>query len=132
MLRTFVVVASLLSLLASAGCAKKSTASSRDGTRLSLKEPKDQTIKQGDTDRVAIAIDRVGFAEPVKVTFSNLPQGVRVEEDTIPAGDESKDFTLIAAADAVPVDKHIVTVHARGNGIDTAQTFELTVKPRGA
>lgn len=132
MLRTLVAVASLLSLLASAGCAKKSTASARDGTRLSLKEPSDQTVKQGDTNRVAIKIDRVGFAEPVKVTFSNLPQGVRVEEDTIPAGDESKDFTLVAAADAAVVNKQIVTVHAHGNGIDTAQTFELTVKPRGA
>lgn len=130
MLRSVVVVVSVLSLLAIAGCGKQSAASSRDGSQLALKEPADQTMKQGESNRVAVAIDRTGFADAVKVTFSNLPQGVRVDDDTIPAGDSSKDFVLIAAADAAVVNKHIVTVHALSHGIDTTQTFALTVKPR--
>ena len=130
MLRSIAVCASLLSLFAVAGCAHQATATNRDGSRLSLNEPSNQTLKQGESNRVAVRIDREGFGDPVKVVFSNLPRGVTVQEDTIPAGDSSKDFTLVAATDAAVVERQIVTVQANGNGMNTMQTFELTVKPR--
>lgn len=118
-------------LIALASCSKETAASGRANTRLALNKPANQTVKQGDSDKVAVSIDRTGFADAVKVSFSNLPMGVKATEDTIPAGDASRDFVLVAAPDAQVVDKQIVTVHARGNGIDLSQTFELTVKPRG-
>lgn len=118
-------------LIASAGCSKETAAGGRGNTRLALNKPANQTIKQGDSNKVAVSVDRTGFAEAVKVSFSNLPTGVKVTEDTIPAGDSSRDFVLVADPTAAVTDKQIVTVHARGNGIELSQTFELTVKPRG-
>jgi len=117
-------------LFALASCSKETAAGGRANTRLALSKPANQTIQQGDSNKVAVSVDRTGFADPVKVSFSNLPMGVKVTEDSIPAGDSSRDFVLVAAPDAALVEKQLVTVHARGNGIDLSQTFELTVKPR--
>jgi len=130
MLRSSAVCASLLSLFVFAGCAHQATATNRNGSRLTLNEPSNQTIRQGETNRVAVHIAREGFGDAVKVAFSNLPRGISVQEDTIPAGDSSKDFTLIASTDAAVVERQIVTVQANGAGMNTMQTFELTVKPR--
>lgn len=130
MLRSSAVFASLLTLFTVAGCAHQATATNRDGSRLSLKEPADQTIRQGESNRVAVHVDRDGFGDVVKVQFTGLPRGVTVQEDTIPAGDSSRDFVLVASTDATIVERQIVTVHANGNGMNTTQTFELTVKPR--
>ena len=80
--------------------------------------------------KVGISIERTGFADPVSITFSNLPEGVRVDGDTILAGDSKKDFVLIASPTAAVADKKIVTVSAKGAGINTSQTFELTVKAK--
>jgi hypothetical protein len=118
-----------LGLLVFSGCGTESSAS-RGGSRLALTEPVDQSMLQGQSNRVAVAIARTGFADAIRVTFSNLPQGVRVDGDTIPAGDSSRDFVMIAAPDARVVNRHIVTVQAQGAGITTSQTFELTVGPR--
>lgn len=127
----FVTAVSLFSLLAfTPGCAKESAASGREGTRLALTKPSDQTVTQGESNNVSISIDRTGFADAVTVAFSNLPRGVRVDDTTIPAGDSSKNFLLIAAPDAAVVTKQIVTVQVKGSGITTQQTFELTVKPK--
>ncbi len=130
--RTSVVAAvSLLSLVAVTGCSKKTEAAGREGTMLALKDPSDQTITQGGSDTVSISVDRHGFADAVQISFSNLPSGVKVAEDaTIPAGDSSRDFTLVAAPDAQIVNKQIVTVTARGAGAMPTQTFELTVKAK--
>ena len=122
------VVAALFAL---GGCTKESAASGRSGTRLALNKPADQTMQQGDSNKVAVSVDRTGFADAVNVKFSNLPAGVRVTEESIPAGDSSRDFVLVAAPEAAVVTKQIVTVQARGQGIDTSTTFELTVKPKG-
>jgi hypothetical protein len=127
----FVTAVSLFALLAfTPGCSKESAASGREGTRLALTKPSDQTLTQGESNDISISIERTGFADAVQVSFSNLPRGVRVDESAIPAGDNSKKFVLIAAPDAAVVTKQIVTVQARGAGITTPQTFELTVKPK--
>lgn len=123
-------VLSLVLLTTLAGCTKESAASGTGGTRLALSKPSNQTLTQGESNKVAVSVDRTGFAEQVRVSFSNLPSGVSVADTTIPPGDSSKDFVLVAAADAEVVDKRIVTVRAEGAGIDASQTFELTVKSK--
>jgi hypothetical protein len=128
--RTSVVAAAFLSLLAVTGCSKQSEAAGRGGTTLALSKPADQNITQGKSENVSISVDRHGFADAVQVSFSNLPTGVTVTEGTIPAGDSKKDFVLVAAPDAPAVNKHLVTVTARGAGAAPSQQFELTVKPR--
>ena len=129
MLRTSVVATALLSLIATA-CSKQTEAAGPGGLRLGLTDPADQTITQGESNEISISVDRQGFAEPVQITFSNLPRGVRVDEGTIPAGDNNRDFVLIAAPDAQVVEKQLVTVTAKGGGAAPTQTFELTVKAK--
>ena len=123
------LVASFL-LLAATSCSKESAASGSSGTRLALTKPSNQSMTQGGSEKVGISIDRTGFADPVSVTFSNLPEGVRVDGDTILAGDSKKDFVLVATPTAPVVEKKVVTVTAKGAGITTSQTFELTVKAK--
>ena len=123
------LVASFL-LLAATGCSKESAASGSSGTRLALTKPSNQSMTQGGSEKVGISIDRTGFADPVSVTFSNLPEGVRVDGDTIMSGDSKKDFVLVASPTAPVVEKKVVTVTAKGAGITTSQTFELTVKAK--
>lgn len=126
-----VLAASLLALLgATSGCGKESAASGPVGTRLALTQPSNQHMAQGESNRVAISIERTGFADAVEVSFSNLPSGVKVADDTIPAGQSNKDFVLVAQPTAAVVEKQIVTVTAKGRGISTKQTFELTVKAK--
>jgi len=128
---SLVAAAALLALLgANSGCAKESAASGAVGTRLALTQPGNQHMAQGESNRIAITIERTGFADPVKVNFSNLPAGVSVADDTIPAGESKKDFVLLASPTAAVVEKQIVTVTAAGRGIKTPQTFELTVKAK--
>ncbi len=127
---SFAAAVSLVLLGATVSCSKESAASGPSGTRLALTKPADQRMAQGESNKVAVAIDRTGFADPVHITFSNLPEGVRVEDDIIPAGDSKKDFVLVAAPTAVVVEKQIVTVRAKGSSITTSQTFELSVKAK--
>lgn len=124
------VSASLLALVAfTAGCKKESAVGGPNGT-LELTKPSNQSLAQGQSNPVSISIDRHGFANPVDISFSNLPKGVTVNDDVIPAGDSKKNFVLIAAPDAAIVEKHVVTVRAKALGLNPSQTFELTVKPK--
>ncbi len=126
------VLLSLVTLVAvTTSCGKESAASGRTGTRLALTAPANQQLVQGQSNKITIAVERTGFADAVQIAFSNLPSGVRVEGDAIPAGDSSKAFVLIADPTAALVEKAIVTVAAKGSGISTSQTFEVSVKAKG-
>lgn len=125
-----IVISLLAALFGTMSCAKESAASGTAGTRLALTKPADQRMAKGESNKVAIAIARTGFGDAVRVTFSNLPDGVSVEADSIPAGDSQRDFVLIAAPTAAIVERQIVTVKAVGSSITTSQTFELSVKSK--
>ena len=109
---------------------QSSAASGPSGTRLALYEPADQSMAQGESNKVSISVDRRGFADAVSITFLNLPDGVRVTGDSIRAGESSTEFVLVASPTAHVVDQQIVTVKAQGSDITTSQTFELTVKAK--
>ena len=115
------------------GCGERKTVTSRDGTKdLSLTQPLDQTLKQGETNKVNVMIGRTGFAGDVDIDFHDLPKGVKVAEDTnIPAGDSMRAFTLVAEDDAPPVEKKAIRVEAKAQGMRVDRTFSLTVKPKG-
>jgi hypothetical protein len=133
---TVLTLPAALLLFGVPACSKQAEASGPSGTRLTLSKPSDQTITQGETNKVAIKVDRKGFGESVHISFQNLPEGVTVQgekgtsADTIPAGETSRDFVLVAAPTAQIVDKHSVTVWADGGGAKTSQTFDLKVKPK--
>jgi hypothetical protein len=124
------VAASIVALLALTISCGTSSATGSAGTKLTLVKPANQWMAQGATNRVAIAIARKRFDDSVQVSFSNLPAGVRVDGDTIAAGDSFQNFVLVADATAAVVDKQVVTVTASSAGISVSETFELTVKAK--
>jgi hypothetical protein len=115
------------------GCSKSSTAGA-DGRKLTLVKPTDQTIDQGETDEVAIMIDRDKFNDPVEIKVRDLPAGVQVatgSKASILASDKSVNITLVAAPDAKPVSDHRVAVVASAPGLpDVTEYFKLTVKQK--
>ena len=116
------------------GPATKTTSSGKPLVKkLTVMEAKSQTIKQGDTDKVTIMINRDNFDDPVTISLNDLPAGVTVigHEMTIPAGSSSLTVELKANPDAA-VGDHMVQVAAKAPGLDeNVQSFKLTVKEKG-
>jgi hypothetical protein len=126
------LLAAIAALLLPLGC-KHSTVQDSQGRSLTLMKPADQTVRQGETDQVAVSISRSGFSDPVSVRFSGLPSGVRVvEADKKIASDQSTaNFTLQADPGADLVANHAVRVTAEGpSGVAATQDFKVTVKGR--
>lgn len=101
------------------------------GRKLSLIKVVDQTLQQGETNKVKITVTRSDWDGDVDVEFSNLPSGVSiVESDTkIAKDDNTRDFTLHAENDAAIVENHAATVTVIGPGdLRVTETFEITVK----
>jgi len=94
---------------------------------------KNQTITQGGSDKVTIAINRDNFNDPVTIRLNDLPQGVQAVpmEIVIPAGSSSATVEL-KAADNASVGEHRVQIDAVAPGLgENVQMFTLTVKDKG-
>jgi hypothetical protein len=118
------------SLLLVAACSKVEAAGS-SGKKLSLTAPANQSLRQGDTNDVAIKVDRTSFDGPVAIEFSQLPAGVTVSNPgSIPSGDEMRSYTLAVAPTATPVEKHRITVTASALDMRVQQSFEVSLKAR--
>jgi hypothetical protein len=123
-LSTFILAAAAFGLC---GCSSDETST---GKKLSLLQPTSQTLKRGETNKIAITVTRRGFDGDVGIEFVDLPAGVKVvEEGRIPKDDNLRNFTLHADNDAALVANHHAKVKAKGpEGLETSQTFEITVK----
>jgi hypothetical protein len=135
-LSAFATVALAVTLsVGSSGCKKgeQTTGKGSEGKELTLTAPSGTTdIKQGDTTKVTISVKRKGFEDPVTVSFSDLPKGVKVSEDdmSIPKGKDSADFTLKADNDAPEAKDHTTKVTVKGGGAETSATFKLNVNKK--
>jgi hypothetical protein len=123
-LSTFILAAAAFGLC---GC---SSDESPSGKKLSLFQPTSQTLRRGETNKIAITVTRRAFDGEVVIEFVDLPSGVKViEEGRIPKDDNLRNFTLHAANDAALVANHNAKVIAKGpEGLETSQTFQITVK----
>ena len=132
-----------LSLLAFTGCnTGTATAPSTNPQRpearreLNVTSPGSQVVTQDQTDKMTVSITRNNFDGPVSVELRDLPKGIAVttQELTIPAGKDSVEVTVKAAADAPPVEDHAVTVSAKAREQkdmkDAVVTFKLTIKAK--
>jgi hypothetical protein len=110
------------------GCGK-STVEGEGGKKLTLVNPANQSLTQGETNDVAITVARSEWDGSVAVEFENLPNGVTIANPgDIPADDNLRNFTLQAAADADVVSDHVVKVIARGpDGMQVSETFKVSV-----
>lgn len=59
-------------------------------------------IAPGESKKIAIAIERKGHQEPIVVTATNLPDGVAIEEVTVPKDETEATLVVVAAKDAKP------------------------------
>jgi len=119
MKRVFLPLMGLV-LIVATGCKPSATAtgsSTEPGDtskvrKLSVKAPKDVSVKQNGTDEFEISINRDNFKGPVAIELKNLPSGVSVttQDMTIPAGKDSIKVALKANADAKTADNNRVTV----------------------
>ncbi|MCE9582764.1 MAG: hypothetical protein K8T20_09745 [Planctomycetes bacterium] len=120
----------LACLLPGLGCTTTS-ANGSGGKKLTMVKPMNQTLKRGDTNKVAISIMREGITSEVAVRFDNLPKGVKVIETDKKAheGEYIVNYTLFAANDAGLVTGSVVKVTAEGpDGLAVTETFEVSVK----
>jgi hypothetical protein len=112
-----------------------STVRGPNDSALTLVKPVDQTMAQGETNKITITVARRNFDGKVPIEFSGLPSGVEIVENDreISADDNMRTFTLHAENDARPTSDRVVHVRAEGpSGIATTQTFRLTVRERAA
>jgi uncharacterized protein (DUF58 family) len=123
--------ASVIFLLAATVSCEKTTSGASDGRQLTVYQPADQSLKRGESNQVKVSIERKNFRDAVKVTFSQLPEGVVVtDHDKLIAPEEtSATFTLKAEPQAPLVSNHRVDVLAKAStGLESRQAFNLTVK----
>jgi hypothetical protein len=119
-------------LLMVAGCTQSTTTTAPGGKELTVKVPKDVSVKRGDKAAVKVSVTRKGFEDPVDVTFEDLPKGVTVEESKpqIEKGASEATFHL-KAADEAQVEKKMAKVTASGGGMKAApQEIEIDVKDK--
>lgn len=127
---------SILGLGIAGACGKmSSTVTGTSGRQLTIIAPADQSLRQGDANKVTLAIVRKNFDDAVEIEISDLPSGVSVAGGTtltIPSGTLKIDsMTLVAENDAALVSDHRVSVTAKGpDGISVTEFFKLNVKSR--
>jgi hypothetical protein len=136
-LKNMLVLCLAFAVAGSIGACNKESSSveGTGGKKLTLDNPGDHTIQQGETDKLDIEITRTNFDEAVDVEIADLPAGVTVSggsKKTIPAGQAKlDDVTLVAAADAAIVKDHRVSLTATGpEGKKVTQYFKVTVRSK--
>jgi len=100
------------------------------GRKITLVAPASQKLKQGETNRVLVAIARTGVAGPVRIKFDGLPSGVTVVETPteIPADSSTATFTLHAENDAELAASRPATITAIGpGGMSVSERFNIDV-----
>ena len=128
-LTRFAIACAAIALIVVPAC-RESVATGENGKKLAITKPVDQTIKAGDTNDIRIAIDRTNFVGNIEVDFDDLPSGIDLKDGSpeIPAGEDSKVYTLVADRDAKPVKDHRVKVTVQGGGLEISEFFMLTVE----
>jgi hypothetical protein len=85
-------------------------------------------LRRGDTNNVAVQINRDRFEGPVEIQFSDLPTGVTITNPgPIASGDFIKNYSLVVASDAPLAKQHVVTITASARDMRVSQTFEVDV-----
>lgn len=114
-----------------AGC-ERTTVEGPANKKLTLTKPASVTIRQGETEKINIGIDRDNFTGAVSLKFERMPAGVDVADATREISGDDATFVLTADQDASLVENHSATVTAEGpDGMKVTEAFTITVKPKG-
>lgn len=123
----YVMVAGLL--VGGIGCSGPTTnVKGPGGKELSLTAPGDTTVRQGNTAKITVKVDRDRFNDEIRLNFSQLPEGVSVQEDnrTIEKGAREATFTLKADDKAPLKEGHRAQVSASAGDMK-AGPLEFTI-----
>ena len=124
-----VCMLTLAATLLLGGCREEATVEGERG-ELTLTKPDDMDLVRGQAAKVNIHIDRDDAEGEVAITFSGLPQGVRVvdADKKIAAGADEATYNLQVADDAALVQNHKATVTAKLGAMSIAQDFMVDVR----
>ena len=128
---SLLVVAGLL--VVGSGCGETKTTSSKSGDKkLTLTGPSTTNITQGETAEIKVKVTRKGFDDDVTLKFSDLPEGVKVEESGTKVPKGSDDVTLHLKADEkAPVKSDVKSkVTASAAGLSETAEFTVNVKEK--
>jgi len=125
-----VVLAAFLFMLT--GCQQGTTTPTGSGGKITLEKPSDVSLNRGDTATVKVSLKRNNYADPVTISFEDLPKGVTVTSTDmkIAKDQNSGSFNVKAADDAELGDKtvKVIATDATGHKVDSA--FKVTVKDK--
>jgi hypothetical protein len=137
-MKIFAVIALMIGCLVVTGCNKGGgAATTSSGKGFELTNVTDQSVTQGDTNTVRVAVDRKGgFDGPVTIELIGVPAGVTVDGgnmQTLYPKDEALNLKMLAGPTA-PVGDHVVTVkasaNAEGQALSRQDTFNLKIKAK--
>jgi len=116
------------------GCQHSTETTGEGGKKLKLSVPATSTtVRQGETAPITIKVTKQNFDDDVKLTFSQLPEGVKIKESNtkIDKGGKEATFHLEADAKAKLQDGHKATVSATGGGMTAGpEEFTINVKEK--
>jgi hypothetical protein len=137
-MKVFAVVALMIGCLVVTGCNKGGgAATTSSGKGFELTNVTDQSVTQGDTNTIRVAVDRKGgFDGPVTIELIGVPAGVTVDggnTQTLYPKDEALNLKMMAGPTS-PVGDHVVTVkastNAEGQALSRQDTFNLKIKSK--
>jgi hypothetical protein len=115
------------------GCKKaannNTTTTGGDG-KYTLTKPDDVTIKQGEKKDVTVKVERKGdFKDEVKLTISDLPDGVKAEKSEVTVAKDAKEATFTLKADDAAKEGD-GTPKIKGSPGDATISFKVSVKKK--
>jgi hypothetical protein len=98
------------------------------GRSLGLASPPELVLRRGESRALRLDVERVNFRDPVRVSVSQLPRGVQVDDASRNVDATSTTFVLRASQDATLVHNHFVVVSVEGpDSMRASDNVRLTV-----
>jgi hypothetical protein len=108
---------------------QQTSAAKADTFKLSL--PSGSThVKQGESKTTSISVDKgKTFAQDIRLSFENLPQGVTMEPATatVRSGDTKESFTIKASDTAQPGETAVRVIGRPTSGPESTGEMRITV-----
>jgi uncharacterized protein (TIGR03000 family) len=100
--------------------------SAREAGSITLLAPPAMTVKAEREAKLALRVKRFNCPGSIRITFENVPKGIRIPDVTLEEGQSEKSVMIAATADVAP-GPHAITVRASSGPRKDFSTIELTV-----
>ncbi len=111
------------------GGVDRTTVRGSDGERLTLVKPRNISIERGEAESIAVDLERNNLNGQVKITISQLPDGVEAVDTPRVTNGTHVELVLQAKPGAALVRNHQALVTAEGpDGIRATETLEISIE----